>query len=113
VPLLVVLLCAGLRHPLVDAASHPGLLVHMGDSDVGNLLPRLVGHSGHEFEDLELAQRAVLPVHCIEGTKEYAGSKAVRAPRRNENFLLCGKQLRVAELRWFRVCGPMPQRLWM
>jgi GNAT superfamily N-acetyltransferase len=54
VPLLVVLLGPGLRHPVVDAARQLGALRDMGDGDVGDLLPALVGNPRDQLEDLEL-----------------------------------------------------------
>ena len=88
VPLLVVLLDPSLRHPVVDAARQPGVRRDMGDGDVGDLLPALVGHPRDQFEDLELGQRPPTPVEHVEQCEQDPGGQSVRPPWAVQRFPL-------------------------
>ena len=80
-PLLVVLLGPGLRYPVVDAAGQPGALRDMGDGDVGDLLPALVGNPRDQLEDLELRQRALAPVKDVQQPEQYLRVQPIRPSR--------------------------------
>ena len=80
-PLLVVLLDPGLRHPVVDTAGQPGAQRDMGDGDVGDLLPALVGNPRDQLEDLELGQRPLAPVEDVEQPEQHPGGQPVRPSR--------------------------------
>ena len=73
-PMLVVLLFPGLLDPVVDPPGQPDLVVHVGDRDVGDLLPGLVRHPGDELEHLELRERPLLAVERVEGREQVRAS---------------------------------------
>ena len=87
-PLLVVLLGPGLRHPVVDAAGLPGALRDVGDGDVGDLLPALVGNPRDQLEDLELGQGPLAPVEDIQQPEQHPGGRPVRPSRGVQRFPL-------------------------
>ena len=99
VPLLVVLLLPGLPDAVVDPPGKLGPAVHVRDRDVGDLLPRLVGHPGDQLEDLELRQRPLLSVERVERGEQDAGQHAVRAARRAERLGLRHGELVVTQER--------------
>jgi hypothetical protein len=62
VPLLVVLLNPGFYDPFVDTSGEVGVSMDVGDGNVGDLFPALIGHPGDEFEHLEFRQGALASV---------------------------------------------------
>jgi hypothetical protein len=88
VPLLVVLLGPGLRYPVVDAAGQPGARRDMGDGNVGDLLPALVGNPRDQLEDLELGQSPLAPVDAVEQPEKHLGGQPVRSSRGIKRLLL-------------------------
>ena len=94
VPLLVVLLQAALAHAIEHPAREVGERRRVRDRDVGDLLPRLVGHARDQLEHLELAERAPPAVDEVQAAEQRLRQPPVRAPRRCERQGLLGAQLR-------------------
>src|SRR6266851_4823183 len=98
VPLLVVLLNPAFCDPFVDTPGEAGVSMDVGDGDVGDLFPALIGHPGDELEHLEFRQGAPAPVEQVHGREEQPGRDAGPAARRGQRLLLCREQLGAGQL---------------
>nr|WP_263656072.1 hypothetical protein [Nonomuraea aurantiaca] len=99
VPLLVVLIGAGLHDALEDPpgqARAPRVAVH---GPVAHALPRLVRHAGDDLQHGELGERALLAVHEVDGLEHHLGQQAVLHARGGERVPLGPEQLVAVELR--------------
>src|SRR5947199_157973 len=93
VPLLVVLLDPAFPDPFEDAPREIGPRVRVGDRDVGDVLPRLVGHAGDHLEDLELRQGPPAAIEEIQRDEQDPREEAVAHPRRRQGLALGTSEL--------------------
>ena len=98
VPLLVVLVGAGLDDALEHPPGQRGPAAVPGQRQVAHPLPGLVGHPGDELEHGELDDRPFPAVGQVHRREQGPGQQAVPEPGRVQGFRLRGPELMRREL---------------
>jgi hypothetical protein len=98
VPLLVVLVGAGLDDALEHPPGQRGPAAVPGQRQVAHPLPGLVGHPGDELEHGELDDRPFPAVGQVHRREQSPGQQAVPEPGRVQGFRLRGPELMGREL---------------